>query len=594
MASLVALHLSHLSLVLIQSLETAAMPSAPVSLVLPYVSPHIEFIFPSTGAKIISIPAAAKSQVVTTSSGTCVGKTGNTILLPAGQSIPSAAELSNFITSIKPPAIPGVTGVQQQQISGTKQLILQKGAVLGTTQSVNKRPVGTSSALPNIVPHPGIQLVNASSSATASTNNLPPGSYKVIQLSSNGQQLAFVPAGTDASNTTGIRNTASVSTAASANVTASSTGKLEPAAGQKTAVTFTGSGGQQFVFLSPLKSGTGQPQTALRVANATQAGGSGLKTLAPAPSVAPVRVIQATSASSAATQLTKDGKNVQFIRVVTSSGAGAGLKGSTTSTLRTIAPSSGQKTVTLVPASVAGKSGTNLLSAGQLLTTTTGSGNQQVIMLPASVLQSGGIIRAATVPKVTLQNQSQQQQVGKSYVPIAPSPVGSHVSTIHPSSKDALSGLVKQQQQQQQQQQQHQPQQLQHLNGPSKSVSMNSNIQTGPASVPIEDLSRQRKPCNCTKSQCLKLYCDCFANGEFCKDCNCNNCNNNLEHEEERQKAVRQCLERNPQAFQPKIGKGRLTGDIPERRHTKGCNCRRSGCLKNYCEVMIFMWFDIT
>ena len=26
---------------------------------------------------------------------------------------------------------------------------------------------------------------------------------------------------------------------------------------------------------------------------------------------------------------------------------------------------------------------------------------------------------------------------------------------------------------------------------------------------------RPRKPCNCTKSQCLKLYCDCFANGQY-------------------------------------------------------------------------------
>ncbi|XP_068228986.1 protein lin-54 homolog isoform X2 [Palaemon carinicauda] len=92
---------------------------------------------------------------------------------------------------------------------------------------------------------------------------------------------------------------------------------------------------------------------------------------------------------------------------------------------------------------------------------------------------------------------------------------------------------------------------------------------------------RPRKPCNCTKSQCLKLYCDCFANGEFCNNCNCSNCFNNLGHEEDRQKAIKACLDRNPQAFRPKIGKG---GTDNERRHNKGCNCKRSGCLKNYCE----------
>lgn len=100
--------------------------------------------------------------------------------------------------------------------------------------------------------------------------------------------------------------------------------------------------------------------------------------------------------------------------------------------------------------------------------------------------------------------------------------------------------------------------------------------------IPSEATSRPRKPCNCTKSLCLKLYCDCFANGEFCNNCNCTNCYNNLEHENERQKAIKACLDRNPEAFKPKIGKGK-EGES-DRRHSKGCNCKRSGCLKNYCE----------
>ncbi|MBN3308131.1 LIN54 protein, partial [Amia calva] len=99
---------------------------------------------------------------------------------------------------------------------------------------------------------------------------------------------------------------------------------------------------------------------------------------------------------------------------------------------------------------------------------------------------------------------------------------------------------------------------------------------------PSDSASRPRKPCNCTKSQCLKLYCDCFANGEFCNSCNCTNCFNNLEHETERLKAIKACLDRNPEAFKPKIGKGK-EGES-DRRHSKGCNCKRSGCLKNYCE----------
>ncbi|XP_017865706.1 PREDICTED: protein lin-54 homolog isoform X3 [Drosophila arizonae] len=91
----------------------------------------------------------------------------------------------------------------------------------------------------------------------------------------------------------------------------------------------------------------------------------------------------------------------------------------------------------------------------------------------------------------------------------------------------------------------------------------------------------RRKHCNCSKSQCLKLYCDCFANGEFCQDCTCKDCFNNLDYEVKREEAIRSCLERNPSAFKPKITAPN-SGDI--RLHNKGCNCKRSGCLKNYCE----------
>nr|XP_043628754.1 protein tesmin/TSO1-like CXC 5 [Erigeron canadensis] len=104
---------------------------------------------------------------------------------------------------------------------------------------------------------------------------------------------------------------------------------------------------------------------------------------------------------------------------------------------------------------------------------------------------------------------------------------------------------------------------------------------------------KKQKQCNCKHSRCLKLYCECFAAGVYCDGCNCINCHNNVENESARRDAVGTTLERNPNAFRPKIansphGKGDNREESGEvvilAKHNKGCHCKKSGCLKKYCE----------
>ncbi|XP_052210805.1 protein tesmin/TSO1-like CXC 5 [Diospyros lotus] len=114
------------------------------------------------------------------------------------------------------------------------------------------------------------------------------------------------------------------------------------------------------------------------------------------------------------------------------------------------------------------------------------------------------------------------------------------------------------------------------------------------SNIGVKDITpKKQKQCNCRNSRCLKLYCECFASGAYCDGCNCSNCHNNVEHEAARQEAVAAILERNPTAFRPKIANSphRLRDGGEEAaealvmaKHNKGCNCKKSWCLKKYCE----------
>lgn len=63
-------------------------------------------------------------------------------------------------------------------------------------------------------------------------------------------------------------------------------------------------------------------------------------------------------------------------------------------------------------------------------------------------------------------------------------------------------------------------------------------------------MTQTTKPCNCRKSRCLKLYCECFANNRFCGPaCSCVCCNNSAQFDQVRRQAKTQILMRNPHAF---------------------------------------------
>lgn len=95
-------------------------------------------------------------------------------------------------------------------------------------------------------------------------------------------------------------------------------------------------------------------------------------------------------------------------------------------------------------------------------------------------------------------------------------------------------------------------------------------------SLPEPTLPPPAIRCTCSKTHCLKLYCECLKAGRTCNDlCACVDCLNRAKFPE-RKKALKHIKKTNPKAFQ-------RVANLKGLEDTRCCACQKSLCNKKYC-----------